>query len=153
MTRIELKNQAKKDIEGKLGAFLVILLIILGVSLLTSSLAGGAGSLITILIAGPLALAEAKIVVDLVRKGKSPKPADLLYGFKEETIIPALLAYVRQFVFTFLWSLLFWIPGIIKGISYSQMFYLMADDPKLSAKDAQAKSMAMMEGHKLADVS
>ena len=41
------------------------------------------------------------------------------------------------------------IPGIIKSIAYSQMFYLLAEDDKLEPGDAQRKSMEMMEGHKM----
>ena len=40
------------------------------------------------------------------------------------------------------------IPGVIKAISYSQMFYLMADNPEMTAAEAQAKSMELMNGHK-----
>jgi uncharacterized membrane protein len=44
---------------------------------------------------------------------------------------------------------LFVIPGIIKGIAYSQMFYLMADNPNMEPDEAQARSIEMMSGHKM----
>ena len=40
------------------------------------------------------------------------------------------------------------IPGIIKAIAYSQLFYILAEDPDISAQDALRKSEAMMYGHK-----
>ncbi len=51
--------------------------------------------------------------------------------------------------FTFLWSLLFVIPGIIKQYSYSMAFYVLADNPELTAREALAKSKEIMQGHKL----
>lgn len=37
-------------------------------------------------------------------------------------------------VFTFLWSLLFVVPGIIKALSYSQANYVIHDNPRLKAR-------------------
>ena len=51
-------------------------------------------------------------------------------------------------LYTFLWSLLFIIPGIIKGLSYAMTPYLMAENPELSAQDAIRLSIQLMEGHK-----
>ncbi|MBQ6143280.1 MAG: DUF975 family protein [Clostridia bacterium] len=51
-------------------------------------------------------------------------------------------------VFTFLWSLLFFIPGIIKAYSYSMSPYIMAENPNIGALEAITKSKEMMKGHK-----
>lgn len=51
-------------------------------------------------------------------------------------------------VFTFLWSLLFIIPGIIKSYSYRLSFFILVDNPELSANEALRKSNEMMKGHK-----
>lgn len=51
--------------------------------------------------------------------------------------------------FTFLWSLLLFIPGIIKAFSYSMSYYILADNPELTAREALRKSKEMMVGHKL----
>lgn len=51
-------------------------------------------------------------------------------------------------LFTFLWSLLFIIPGIIKSYSYRLSFFILADNPELSASEALKKSKEMMKGHK-----
>ncbi|GHT57847.1 hypothetical protein FACS18945_2990 [Bacteroidia bacterium] len=47
------------------------------------------------------------------------------------------------------WSLLLIIPGIIAAISYSMTFYIIADDPAISAMDAINKSKKMMYGYKM----
>ncbi|MCL2360793.1 MAG: DUF975 family protein [Defluviitaleaceae bacterium] len=51
-------------------------------------------------------------------------------------------------LFTFLWTLLLFIPGIIKGISYSMTPYILADCPNVTAKEALKLSMRMTDGHK-----
>ena len=53
-----------------------------------------------------------------------------------------------MWLFTFLWSLLFIIPGIIKGISYSMTWFILADCPNVGATDALKLSMRMTSGHK-----
>ncbi|MDR0979768.1 MAG: DUF975 family protein [Candidatus Nomurabacteria bacterium] len=147
MNRVELKNQAKKVLTGKV----FILFLIMFVPSLIISLASytGWGAVVTILVSGSLEYALSLIFLNVLRKNTEPKFEELLAGFKDNNFGRTLEAFVRMMVFTFLWSLLFVIPGIIKAISYSQMFYLMADDKKLSAADAQKQSMAMMEGHKM----
>ena len=51
-------------------------------------------------------------------------------------------------VFTFLWSLLFVVPGIIAGIRYSQAFYILADDSSKSVMQCISESKEMMKGNK-----
>lgn len=52
-------------------------------------------------------------------------------------------------IFTFLWALLFIIPGIIKHYSYGMTYYIAKDHPELSSDDCIEESMKMMDGHKL----
>lgn len=57
--------------------------------------------------------------------------------------------YFNVYARIFLWSLLFWVPGIIAAIRYSQAFYLMSDNPEMGATEAIETSKKMMEGHKM----
>lgn len=52
------------------------------------------------------------------------------------------------FLYTFLWTLLLIVPGIIKGYSYSQTSFLMRENPEFSGEEAIQLSMKMMKGHK-----
>ena len=52
-------------------------------------------------------------------------------------------------LFTFLWSLLFIIPGIIKAYSYSMSLYILAENKGKPALECINESMAMTEGHKM----
>ena len=47
-----------------------------------------------------------------------------------------------------LWSLLFVIPGIIKGYSYAMTPFILADHPELTASQAISWSEELMDGHK-----
>ena len=51
-------------------------------------------------------------------------------------------------LYTTLWSMLFVVPGIIKGLSYSMAGYIINDNPTISADDAIKLSMRMTDGHK-----
>ena len=51
-------------------------------------------------------------------------------------------------LYTWLWSLLFIIPGIIKTYSYSQAMFIKAENPNIPASRAIELSRIMMNGHK-----
>lgn len=51
-------------------------------------------------------------------------------------------------LYTFLWGLLFIIPGIVKSYSYAMTPFILADHPEMTAKQAIDASKEMMEGYK-----
>lgn len=51
-------------------------------------------------------------------------------------------------LFTFLWSLLFIVPGIIKFYSYRMVPYILSDNPNIGASRAIQLSKDMTYGHK-----
>lgn len=51
-------------------------------------------------------------------------------------------------LYTFLWSLLFVIPGIIKSYEYSMVPYLLAENPDMPSERAFELSREMMQGRK-----
>lgn len=51
-------------------------------------------------------------------------------------------------LFITLWSLLFFIPGIIKSYQYRLVAYILADNSEMSYKDALAESKTLMKGNK-----
>ena len=55
---------------------------------------------------------------------------------------------ILTMIFTFLWTLLFIIPGIIKAYAYSMAYYIKADNPTYTATQAIDESQRMMRGHK-----
>lgn len=55
---------------------------------------------------------------------------------------------LRMGIFTFLWTLLFIIPGIIKSYAYSMSGFILAENPEMTAKEAMQVSEKMMVGNK-----
>lgn len=53
-------------------------------------------------------------------------------------------------LYTFLWSLLLIIPGIVKGLSYAMTPFILEEHPELTASEAIKASMKLMDGHKMA---
>lgn len=51
-------------------------------------------------------------------------------------------------IFTVLWTLLFIFPGIIAAYSYRMTFYILDENPDMTAKEAIAASKELMKGHK-----
>lgn len=148
MDRIKIKELAKSKIKGKvltLFALTLIVSLITGICVVVPVI----GAVASFLIAAPLVLSWSAIYLNIIRKNKMPIVEDLLYGFKSNNFLRSIVGSIYYALFVFLWSLLFWIPGIIKSIAYSQMFFLMVDNPKMEAAEAQKKSMALMEGHKM----
>lgn len=71
----------------------------------------------------------------------------LFDGFKD--YIRILGTLLLMYIYILLWSLLFFIPGIIKAFSYAMTSYILKDSPELSYNEAIEKSMEMMKGHKM----
>ncbi len=51
-------------------------------------------------------------------------------------------------LYTFLWSLLLIVPGIIAALGYSMTFFILSENPRIGAQDALTASKNMMMGHK-----
>ncbi len=104
---------------------------------------GGGASLI---IAGPLALGFHKFVLNISRD-RDTKMEQVFDGFNYFS--KALITHLLMIAYILLYTLLLIIPGIIKGIAYSQVFYLLADDPTLEPRQALDESERLMDGHKM----
>lgn len=138
--RKELKTEAKSKIKGNVAVFFglsIIMGIILSISGITV-----VGPLI---LMGPISLGLSIFMLEVVRTGKSTLESGFK-GFKQ--FGTSFGAGLLMIICTCLWSLLFYIPGIIAAIRYSMTFYIIADNPELSATEAIDKSKEMMKGHK-----
>lgn len=97
------------------------------------------------LINGKLAFIIATIFLGIIRYNHV-RCMDLFK--KIEFPAKAFMLFIVVSLFTFLWSLLFIVPGIIAGIRYSQVFYILADDNSKSIMQCISESKVMMEGNK-----
>jgi uncharacterized membrane protein len=81
------------------------------------------------------------------RKDKQPQIDQVFSGF--QNFGTGLITYLLMVLYILLWMLLLIIPGIIAALSYSQAFFILADNPSLSASEVLSKSKEIMDGHKL----
>ena len=58
----------------------------------------------------------------------------LLYTFKQGDYLNIVKILFKRDLFIFLWSLLFIIPGIVKGLEYSQIEYILAENPSINSR-------------------
>ena len=150
MNRTEIKSMAKAQIKGKIGILFVIALIATVLSSVASAIlsiipyAGAVAS--SILVSAPLALGSIMVYLDVVNS-REIKVETLFKGYGD--IWNAFVVQFMTGLFTFLWSLLFIVPGIIKSISYSMAMYILAENKGMNPMEAINKSKEMMNGHKM----
>ena len=146
MDRATLKEAAKSQIKGNIGILFVLSLII--------GLVGGLVGCIPVIGS----IASAVVLVPAFSLAMIYIYLNLIDGVKPE--VKDLFAHIQEFwgafkvtflvsLFTGLWSMLFFIPGIVKACSYSQAMYILAENPGIGAREAINRSKAMMEGHKM----
>lgn len=140
MNRRELKTLAKESLKGNWGIAIGAMLIYMVISYALG--ATGIGSIFL----GFIVVGYYAVNLKLIRT-KTAKIEDLFSGCKN--FVTNFLAYLLMEIFTFLWSLLFIIPGIVKAIAYSMTPYILNDHPEMSATEAITESRKMMNGHKM----
>jgi uncharacterized membrane protein len=139
-----LMAEARKSLAGKWGLAVGTTAVYLAISIALSG-AKGFGPVVSLLVSGPLMLGLTLFSLSLSRN--TPARLEQLFdGFKKYSV--SLAAYLLMLLFTVLWTLLLIVPGIIAAISYSQTFFLLADDDTLGARAAIEKSKKMMQGYK-----
>ena len=141
--RAEIKRQAKdnfiKNYWPCVGAALLVTLVLTALNSISGGLAG--------LILGPSFIIGYNMFSLAVYRG-APKKLESIFSDAFDNFGHKLGGYLWMQLFTFLWSLLFIIPGIIKSLSYAMTPYLLDDCKDLPAKQALKVSMRMMNGHK-----
>lgn len=106
-------------------------------------------AIIGLIVGGCLIYGVSTYTLKLVRYGET-NISYIFCGFSYgmSTILRSTLLLLLQNIFIFLWTLLFIIPGIVASLSYSQAFYILADNDDISALDAIRQSKQMMKGYK-----
>ena len=159
LNRPELKSAARAQIKGNIWILFLCMLLISLITIVATALLSAAlliGNTIFHIAATPFfsagailapafAISIVMIYLALI-KGDIPKVRDIFKGFN--LFGKALWLFIIMQFFIFLWSLLFIIPGIIKGIAYSMAPYILAENPEMTARDALNKSKEITQGHK-----
>lgn len=134
------KQKAKKALAGNWFGVTVafLLLIILNIALNASC--------IGVIFAGLVTFGYAAFCLELVKSKQAKVGAffsGIFRGFFKKWGASLLVS-----LYTFLWSLLFVIPGLVKSYSYAMTPYIMAEKPDMGVNDAITKSRQIMDGHK-----
>lgn len=140
-----LMKHARESLLGKwgvaVGAYAIYWLINIVINKLR-----GIGIVVSFVVSGPLLLGLTIFSLSLSRNKSGIKVSKIFDGFND--FVRSLKAYLLVAFFTLLWSLLLIVPGIVAAISYAQVFFILADDKTIGAKDALEKSKKMMYGYK-----
>ncbi len=103
-------------------------------------------SIVSMIVSAILEVASISVYIKMSR---SPEPvyfSDFIEGFNNWA--RATLGILWQFIWIFLWTLLLIIPGFVKAIAYSQMFYIIAEYKEVSITKALRISIEITKGHK-----
>lgn len=96
-------------------------------------------------VGGAVTLGYVKFNLNLV----DHKPATFAQLFSEFHRFGAgFLMQLLRGIYTFLWSLLFVIPGIYAGYGYAMTPYILLENPELTANEAIKKSKELMDGNR-----
>jgi uncharacterized membrane protein len=144
----ELRARARVSLGGNI--FKPKWLFALLVYFIATAILGMAANTIvgTFILMGPITVGICSYFIKLIRTENSEEDLGAMFnGFKTgfgDNLVTGLLVTI----FTFLWSLLFIIPGIVKSYSYAMAFYIRNDHPEYTATEAITKSREMMKGYK-----
>ena len=155
LSRAELKQQAKEQLKGNVGNYFLVFLAYIGVSF-AIGIVGGLLSLIfpllgtiSMYVALPPLMIGFYMVFLNGTYGEQPKASTLFEGYKKEYLGKSILLYFLVVIFTCLWMLLLIVPGIIMAIAYSMSWYILAENPDMTAMEAIKESKRIMKGHKM----
>lgn len=150
-----LKRTSLDILRGKWWQLIGMVILCVGFTLIPAYIGPGDGMLslkwdglaiLLLFLLAPAITGWEWMILDVVR-GNSPSVRTMFQPFGD-----MYLRYVRVnmllIVFTLLWTLLFVVPGIIKGLAYSLTPYLLFDRPDLRPLEAITESRRLMAGHK-----
>ncbi len=141
--RFEIKSQAKASF---LAQYWTCVVMSAAYAVLVSVVSGATFGVAAFLLMPPLSVGYAYFNLRIYRGEAGDVVEAFAAGFKDYG--KSLVGILWTYLFTFLWSLLFLIPGIVKALAYSMTPYILTDMPNVTAKDALRVSMKMTDGHK-----
>ena len=101
------------------------------------------------IVSGPLMVGLAYYYLSMVRNNGQVLPiGEVFVGF-QRGMSNSLVAFLLKSLYTYLWSLLLVVPGIVKAYSYAMTDYILADHPEYTATQAINESRRMMDGNKM----
>ncbi|MCR8743722.1 DUF975 family protein [Romboutsia lituseburensis] len=118
---------------------LIVILISICVALI--------GTVLKVLVFNPIIIGKNNFFMGIRENDR--KVGDIFFLFKESKFIKPAITIFFVDLFTFLWTLLLIIPGIIKHYEYYMIEYILSENPDIDRKRAFELSKYMMDGQKL----
>jgi uncharacterized membrane protein len=150
----EIKRLARLSLKGNWKrAILLTIITIIVTPAVDKLLSGGIettifASVVSPLIIIPFTVAVSYFYIELYRN-ENPQMQRIFMIYKEWKFSLKLIGTtIIMWIFIVLWSLLLFIPGIIKGLAYSQTSFILKDNPDLSPLEAITESRKRMHGLK-----
>lgn len=103
------------------------------------------GLVLDIFVLGPMEVG-CKRYMTMAREVK-PQFQEIVFAFRNCYANVVKTMFLKN-LYTFLWSLLFVIPGVVKSYEYRMVPYLMAEYPDMASDEAFRISREMMTGNK-----
>ena len=150
----QLRALSRNQLDNRIfsGTWITMVILCLVTSAIPAAINGipAIGSIISLLITGPLTLGLAAVCLMIVRSGGKPELKYIVYGFSKANFLRSFLISLLTAIFVVLWSILFVIPGIVKTYAYSAAYYIALDDDsnRMTAKECLDRSQQLMKGHK-----
>ena len=149
MSCSELKARARAQVGGGIfqNLWMMGLAVCLLIGLLESAAAGIIPGIGALLVVGPLEYGMAYIFLKQARDHQPVQLGDMFRGFQDDFGGTFLIGLMTS-LFTFLWSLLFVIPGIIAAYRYSFAMLNLCENPELGVMEALNLSKRQTFGYK-----
>lgn len=124
--------------------FVSSLMLLAFVSLVVSLLI----TLLGIFVGNVIVVGKLNYFLESRYQGQSAGIGRLFCGFSGGYYVNVMKCMFFRDLFTFLWSLLFIIPGIYKHYEYYMVPYLLSEYPDMDRKEAFQRSKELMDGNK-----
>ena len=152
--RISYKKQACEQLKGKMKTPIIAFAITAAITAIAAgipqeNLDGTTGLILFLLISfinSVFFFAFLRIFIQIYNTKAKAEFSDFVNSFSH--FVKAFLGFLWFYLWVGLWSLLFLIPGIVKAFSYSQMFFVLAENPKISVSKAMNISKVLTRNHK-----
>jgi len=144
-TSREILSETWRDLSGRW----LPLIAVLWIALFCQSVLGAApkiGLLLSIVLSGPFYVGTSAYTLALSETEK-PDWELLIQGF--DHTLRNIVAFLLVAFWVVLGTLLLVVPGILWMLSYSQTFFILAEDPDITAQEALHRSKQMMVGHRM----
>lgn len=154
LSNSQLRAEARQALKGNWGVAALFMFVLSLVAIAVSGFfsapfgdkpEGSVASIIAAFLVAPLSWGGYVAYLRLFRS-EEMQIGWMFEGYSQKRIWTTT---ILQLVYTYLWTLLLIIPGIVKSYSYAMTPYILRDNPELENNAAIEKSMELMQGNKM----